>query len=477
MRAWTVLLIAFCLSAAGKARAQSTVDGVVYWPHQQFQVPFNIPPGGDSVLESIELYSSTNQGESWESVATARPTDKRFPVFNAKSEGLHWFSVRTLHRNGAAHPAERSQLKPMIRVVVDVTAPVVTLQALQPRNGEVGVSWDVRDTNFSLTAANALRLEYRPANSTGAWTPLIIPPGIDRLYWAANYAGTLEVKLTARDLAGNPGVAITTLVAPSLFQNSNPGSATGAFGTNNTGNNGGFLPKSIGDLPGAPPLSERHFVNSSRIVLNYNLEEVGRSGVKKLQLWYTTDLGRTWETMPETPYDPGNNRLSFNVPKEGLYGITIIAKSGADRGDNPPQPGEKPQKWIDVDLTVPTVKLDRVNVHTGPEKGKVTIFWAAKDNKQLANNPIRLYYSPRLADPADRKWTPILAERLPNTGSYTWTLPRDDSVPYEFYLKVEALDLAGNVGEDDRREVVNVDLSIPRARITVVAPDKDAPNP
>ena len=37
------------------------------------------------------------------------------------------------------------------------------------------------------------------------------------------------------------------------------------------------------------------------------------------------------------------------------------------------------------------------------------------------------------------------------------------SVPFQFYVKVEATDRAGNVGEDATSQAVRVDLSHPRA--------------
>jgi hypothetical protein len=43
-------------------------------------------------------------------------------------------------------------------------------------------------------------------------------------------------------------------------------------------------------------------------------------------------------------------------------------------------------------------------------------------------------------------------------------------VPYQFLVKVEAVDTAGNVGEAVTTELVKVDLSQPKARILNVGP-------
>jgi hypothetical protein len=45
-----------------------------------------------------------------------------------------------------------------------------------------------------------------------------------------------------------------------------------------------------------------------------------------------------------------------------------------------------------------------------------------------------------------------------------------DGVPYQFLVKVEAADLAGNVGEAITPDLIKVDLSTPKVRILNVEP-------
>jgi len=45
-----------------------------------------------------------------------------------------------------------------------------------------------------------------------------------------------------------------------------------------------------------------------------------------------------------------------------------------------------------------------------------------------------------------------------------------DPLPYQFYVRVEAIDRAGNVGEAVTADRVKVDLSLPRAKILDVVP-------
>ena len=51
--------------------------------------------------------------------------------------------------------------------------------------------------------------------------------------------------------------------------------------------------------------------------------------------------------------------------------------------------GEKPQIWIEVDLTKPVVELQSVLVGQGEHKGKLSISWLARD-KNLGKAPIKV---------------------------------------------------------------------------------------
>ena len=103
-----------------------------------------------------------------------------------------------------------------------------------------------------------------------------------------------------------------------------------------------------------------------------------------------------------------------------------------------------------------------VQVGNGIDKGKLTTTWNARD-KNLGHNPVRLSY----AESRDGPWQ-LIADKLTNTGKHVWTMP--DGLPYQFYVRVEAVDLAGNVGEAVTQEKVKVDLSLPKAKIIDVLP-------
>src|SRR5207253_9960778 len=144
--------------------------------------------------------------------------------------------------------------------------------------------------------------------------------------------GQLEARLRARDRAGNVGTKTVVLAAggtegqPSAQptyartegQVSPPPAHAGTSG----------LP-----APGDPAV---RMVNSKRISLNYEIKDKGPSGVSAVELWYTQD-GRSWLKYPENlNRDPP---FVFDVNDEGVYGFTLVVRSGVGLGGTPPQVG------------------------------------------------------------------------------------------------------------------------------------------
>jgi hypothetical protein len=439
------------------APAQETSGGNIFSRYRQFRIPFNAGTGAGR-LKQLQLFASTDQGRTWQPAATAPPEEGQFR-FVADRDGYFWFTVQTKDLEGRLYPATLEGATPSLKVIIDTVPPAITLHGLAPRQGEIGLSWEIRDDNLDLAAADALRLEYRTAG--GGWQVVSVPTGASQVYWNAAANGPVEVRLRARDRAGNVGEAGTTL---------NPAN-TGGFINNNQGATTqpgqGTLPFKVDDkqqqILNAPGDAERKLVGSTRISLNYELKDVGPSGVSQLELWYTQD-GRSWNKHPIRVGEDSSEKktIVFNVIDEGLYGITLVAKSGVGLGERPPQLGDRPQLWLEVDTTKPVVQLHNVLVGTGPDKGKLNITWSARD-KNLGSDPISLSYAEALTGP----WKSI-AKDLPNTGRYIWNMP--EKIFYQFHLKVEAIDRAGNIGEAVTDSLIKVDLAHPKVKILTVEP-------
>lgn len=213
------------------------------------------------------------------------------------------------------------------------------------------------------------------------------------------------------------------------------------------------------DLPplgGSAPAPTR-MVNSKRITLNYDLIDVGVSGVSGVELWCTQDA-HSWkrgEIVAQT-----NHSFSVEVKEEGLHGFTLLARNGSGAGKDAPAVGEQPQMWVMVDYTKPSVQITSVEVAHGGKAPTVQVHWTAKD-KNLGPRPITLSYSELSEGP----WTTITAD-VENSGQYEWLPPA--TAPHRLFLRVEAADLAGNVATVQTANALRLDTAV-----TVAAPATD----
>jgi hypothetical protein len=200
-------------------------------------------------------------------------------------------------------------------------------------------------------------------------------------------------------------------------------------------------------------------VNSKRLSLNYEIKDVGPSGVSMVELWYTQD-GKKWEKYDTTnqPHPP----FVVEVKDEGLYGFTLVARNGVGLGKRPPRAGDQPQMWVMVDTTNPVVKLMDIQVDATGDSQHLNIRWKATDTN-LGQRPITLSYAEQAAGP----WS-VIAANVENSGSYAWQLPA--VVPPRVLVRVEATDLVGNIGVAQMPEPIVLDLSQPSVSIVAVEP-------
>lgn len=420
------------LLLAGVALAQAPADDVKVSPSKErtFRIPFQTQ-AGEKRLREVQLFSSTDQGRTWRHAATAAPDQGYFNQFAAPQDGTYWFAVRTVDTQGRANPATDDGLRPGLKVLVDTIKPTVQLKGLPPREGQVGVEWDVRDENLDVTS---LRLEYL-AQGAAQWVAVRTDAvATGQVYWAPPASAALEVRLSVKDTVGNEGEARYTI---------------GAGGAPNAVN-----PNPVVQQPAPAGAPQVRMVNSKRISLNYRLDDVGPSGAV-VELWYTKD-GRNWQKYGEDP-NP-KPPFVFDVHDEGVYGFSLVVRSGVGIGDRPPQVGDPPQVWVEVDLTKPVVKLLNVEVGRGMDAGNMTITWTATD-KNLGAQPITLSY----AEQADGPWTAII-QNLENRGRHVWRMP-PSGVPFKLMVRVEAVDKAGNIGMAQSPEHVKVDLAKPKVSI------------
>ena len=236
---------------------------------------------------------------------------------------------------------------------------------------------------------------------------------------------------------------------------------------------------SPGAFPGAPLGSSRAggaasgatspsmLVPGPRFKLQYAVDDAGPEGPAVVELWITQDGGRTWIRRGEDP--DRVSPIEVDLGGEGTFGISLVARSAAGLGDQPPAPGDPPQTWVEVDSTPPVVQLYPPQIGTGPHAGKVAITWRASD-LHLVDRQVALFWKP---DQPGADWQ-LIVEGLETVGQYVWTVP--PSVPPRFHLRVEAVDAAGHRGAAETTDAapVIVDRSRPRSRIIGLDPNARA---
>jgi hypothetical protein len=179
--------------------------------------------------------------------------------------------------------------------------------------------------------------------------------------------------------------------------------------------------------PAGPPV---RLVGGKRVRIAFAIEG-GEPAGTAVELWYTRD-GRTWTrdagaAQRHSPY-------VMELKEEGVFGLVLVAAGGEAAR---PAPGDVPQAWVAVDWTRPVVALRGVDFDAA--RRRVRVRWTVAD-ANLGPRPVTVSWAETAAGP----WTP-LAAGLANNGSYEGALPRD--LPRRFFVRVEATDQAGNVGE------------------------------
>ena len=87
------------------------------------------------------------------------------------------------------------------------------------------------------------------------------------------------------------------------------------------------------------------------------METVGPEGLADVELWGTSDGGRTWAKWGSDP--DKQSPFDVEVNGEALYGfrVVIVGKSGL--ASNAPQAGDAADIWVGIDLTRPAARLRR----------------------------------------------------------------------------------------------------------------------
>lgn len=478
--------------AASSARAQD--DPVptrpIFHKARTFRIPFNVEPTERARLREVQLWYSSDLGESWDVTDRATP-DRTFFTFQASRDGEYWFAVRTQDVRGRLYPSDDEGVEARLKVVVDTTAPSLVLKERARRGSQVALRYEARDENIDL---NKLHLEYQVEGATG-WrkVPLKRPVlSSNEVVFDAATADVLRVRGSVVDRAGN-GTVAELIVSEGLPDGSelappsaedlaeapapppiapitrSPGrAATNAASRSRAAPRSSMDDPPLDDGPNLGPSSRgpeapmgdsaRLLVGSPRFPLKYAVDDAGPGGPATVELWVTRDNGRAWSYLGQDP--DRASPILVELPGDGVYGMKLVARSASGLGDQPPRPGEPPEIEVEVDTTPPFVRMGPVSLISGSAEPAVRITWKAED-AHLGAKPVIISYRP---DRADGIWQQVTPP-LPNSGQYVWKLP--PNLPGKLHFRVDVIDTLDNRGwaETPENAPIVVDQSRPRGKI------------
>ena len=209
-----------------------------------------------------------------------------------------------------------------------------------------------------------------------------------------------------------------------------------------------------------PDSANTQIISTKRFELNYDIDAIDPSGVGRIDLWMTRDRGQTWKLWGQ---DPDNvSPFPVQVNEEGIFGFRIVVRSKDGLAGRGPMRGEEADMWVQVDVTAPLVKITSVPYGRGSEAGQLVINYAVSDSN-LALRPNRFLWSTN----PDGPWSSI-EEDVRNERRLVWK--PQQNVPHRIFLRLEAIDRAGNLGVHNLSQAIDISGLVPRGTIFGVVP-------
>lgn len=490
-------LLSCLLPLADNMDLKKEDDGVVYSPQRAFRIPLDLTDAERRTVSAIRLYVSEDQGKTWFRHSDGAP-DTRVVTFRATKDGSYWFSIALVGRDGKQSPADIKTVDPGLRVVVDTTAPNLTLKPVRSKSGKRGVRWEVVDENIDF---QSLRLAAWEESGT-AWKAVPVRHPERALVWFEDNQNVEKLQAIIKDRAGNQSIQQVDIVGdrftkhtPTTFAlgDGNPPGASAVQQTSAQQPTAAKPPQLIkqasallpendtGEIQRASALMPvQHTVQSPRqpvnvpatvqgtarartdrkislcgtdpIVVNYEVDETGSGPVTKVELWGTRDRGQTWVKLAT---DNDNiSPIEAIIEQDGIWGLRVVVSSDTSGVDQPPRSGTEPDTFIEVDRTSPVIEMREPEV----QRGQVQLQWVAAD-KNLSSTPITVLLAQRPEGP----WTAV-AQNLENTGEFLWNFART-GLTGRYYFRIEARDDAGNVNAVTTPAPISLDNPQPKGRV------------
>lgn len=168
------------------------------------QVHYRLKPGGPS-LTGVDLYYTRDRGNSWVKAELKGPYESPLQ-FNAAHDGLYGLYLVFKSPAGAT-PIPSNGSSAQQWVLVDTTPPLISLRKILPDrrfnlNREIELSWKIEDAD---PADRPVSIYYRSENSKTYQSIAADLPSTGSTRWTVpdDVSGRIDLKIAARDLAGN----------------------------------------------------------------------------------------------------------------------------------------------------------------------------------------------------------------------------------------------------------------------------------
>lgn len=221
-------------------------------------------------------------------------------------------------------------------------------------------------------------------------------------------------------------------------------------------------PNPLSDSTTSIPMKEASYqsvagpqvVNHHIFDLEYQIDDVGPSGVSAVELYVTEDGGQHWFTYGND--DDVHSPVLIDTRGEGTFGFSVRVRNGLGFADDAPQPGQAPEMMVTVDESPPAIELAKPGIRTDGF-GTIQLSWKVRELNP-SSTPVRLEYSAASNGP----WTPVFDWQF-DQSEYQWGVR--PGMPTQLYFRLLARDAAGNVATAQTMQPVVVVLRRPVGRL------------
>ena len=85
---------------------------------RRFALPIRYKADQKSKIERVRLFVSQDRGKSWQHEKDYKPTAEQLK-FTAPDDGLYWFALQIVFKDGKSEPAKLEDLEPAMKVYVN----------------------------------------------------------------------------------------------------------------------------------------------------------------------------------------------------------------------------------------------------------------------------------------------------------------------------------------------------------------------